>query len=93
MVVIYCVGFLDSSSYYCYVDQMLGMMVKQFCKGGDNVFVCYVLMDWVYGWCLVVESEWGICVIFFGDSDEVLLVELYIFFLVVCYVFVDVFFQ
>lgn len=56
---IYRAGFPDSSSYYRHADQTLGMTAKQFRKGGDNVSVRYALTDWVYGRCLVAESERG----------------------------------
>lgn len=74
---IYRAGFPDSSSYYRHADQTLGMTAKQFRKGGDSVSVRYALTDWVYGRCLVAESERGICAILPGDSDDVLLAELY----------------
>ncbi len=74
---IYRAGFPDSSSYYRHADQTLGMTAKQFRKGGDNVSVRYALTDWVYGRCLVAESERGICAILPGDSDEALLAELH----------------
>lgn len=73
---IYRAGFPDSSSYYRHADQTLGMTAKQFRKGGDNVSVRYALTDWVYGRCLVAESERGICAILPGDSDDALLAEL-----------------
>lgn len=74
---IYRAGFPDSSSYYRHADQTLGMTAKQFRKGGDNVSVRYALTDWVYGRCLVAESERGICAILPGDSDDALLAELH----------------
>lgn len=65
---IYRAGFPDSSSYYRHADQTLGMTAKQFRKGGDNVSVRYALTDWVYGRCLVAESERGICAIPCGET-------------------------
>ncbi len=69
-------GFPDNSSYYRQADAALGMTASQYRRGGDDTAVHYAVSSCALGYCLVAESERGICAILLDDSEAALLAQL-----------------
>lgn len=69
-------GFPDSSSYYRQANSALGMTASQYRNGGSNTAVHYTLTQCALGFCLVAESERGICAVLLADSEDEVMAEL-----------------
>lgn len=73
---IYEAGFNSSSRFYDKSAQLLGMTPATFRTGGKNMLIRFTVSACSLGKVLVAASEKGVCAIFMGDNQKMLVQEL-----------------
>ena len=73
---IYEAGYWSSSSFYESGSHALGMPPSDLRRGGEGVSMHAMVRDSVLGRVLVAATSRGVCAIFFGEDDAVLLDDL-----------------